>query len=128
MFSFPGGDTCITATSGVNDQQGRPFTHGYEIHLEQATLHFEYAALESGDELMPLKVIREDGTVEMVKLEGGDPVDAFIAEIKTVVECVNNNQTSDILNGELARDAIRLCQAQAKSLSDGAVQSLGSAS
>ena len=35
----------VTATSGVIDQQGRPFTHGYEIYLEGATLFFDYMAI-----------------------------------------------------------------------------------
>ena len=26
------------------NQQGRPFTHGYEIHLEKATIQFEFQA------------------------------------------------------------------------------------
>ena len=35
----------VTATSGVIDQQGRPFTHAYEIYLEKATLLFDYAGV-----------------------------------------------------------------------------------
>ena len=35
----------VTATSGVIDQQGRPFTHAYEIYLEKATLFFDYMAI-----------------------------------------------------------------------------------
>ena len=38
----------VTATSGVIDQQGRPFTHGYEIYLEKATLFFDYMAIAQG--------------------------------------------------------------------------------
>ena len=45
----------VTATSGVIDQQGRPFTHAYEIYLEKATLFFDYAALAKvGDAVTPL--------------------------------------------------------------------------
>ena len=116
VFDFKDQDICATATSGVIDQQGRPFTHGYEIHLERATLQFEYAALSSDDELMPLKVIRDDGTVTAVEIENGDPVNAFVNEIQTVVDSVRENKPSEILGGELARDAIAICHAQAKSV------------
>ena len=45
----------VTAASGVIDQQGRPFTHGFEIYLERATLLFDYMALPKlGDALTPL--------------------------------------------------------------------------
>ena len=36
----------ITATSGVIAQQGRPFTHGYEIYLERATLLYDFAVID----------------------------------------------------------------------------------
>ena len=119
VFHFSNTDFCATATSGVINQQGRPFTHGYEIHLEKATLQFEYAALTTEDELMPLKIIRDDGTVASVTIENGDPVNAFVAEIATVVDSVRKNQLSPILGGDLARDAIAICHAQAKSVREG---------
>ena len=79
-------------------------------------MQFEYAALTSDDELMPLKVIRDDGTVAPVEIANGDPVNAFVNEIQTVVESVRRQERSAILSGEFARDAIVICQAQAKSV------------
>ena len=38
QFRFADPDRVVTAASGVIAQQGRPFTHGYEIYLEKATL------------------------------------------------------------------------------------------
>ncbi len=38
----------VTAASGVIGQQGRPFTHAYEIYLEKATLFFDYMAHTGG--------------------------------------------------------------------------------
>lgn len=116
IFEFDDQDICISATSGVIDQQGRPFTHGFEIQLDRATIQFEYAALESGDQLMPLKVIDDDGKVSLVTIENADPVQAFISEIRDVVAAVNTGTASPILAGELARDAIRICQAESDSV------------
>ena len=72
----------ITATCGVIDQQGRPFTHAYEIYLEKATLFFDYAAIAKvGDAVTPLTVLLNDGKVLRPKLGSGDPTDAFVAEL-----------------------------------------------
>ena len=45
MFEFADPRLTVSATSGVINQQGRPFTHGFEIHLEKATLLYELAVL-----------------------------------------------------------------------------------
>lgn len=107
----------VTATSGVIDQQGRPFTHAYEIYLEKATLFFEYAAVAKvGDVVTPLTVVAENGKVFRPKLGSGDPVDAFVAELGEVVRAVRSNTPSPLLAGELARDAVVLCQKQTESV------------
>lgn len=119
IFDFGAPHLSIAATGGVIDQQGRPFNHGFEIQLEKGTLQFEYAALSSEDELMPLKLISSDGKVEPVAMEGGDPVDAFVAELTEVVACVREQRSSALLDGQLARDAIQICEAQANSVKTG---------
>jgi hypothetical protein len=55
-----------------------------------------------------------------VELGDGDPMNAFEAELRTAAECVRENRESEILGGDLARDAIRLCQMQAKSMAGAA--------
>ena len=117
IFEFEDPDFCATASSGVINQQGRPFTHGFELHFEQATLQFEYAAMNGrDDELMPLKILQEDGAVELVTIENGDPLNAFINEISEVVRAVKAATPSPVLSGSLARDAISICQLQSKSV------------
>lgn len=116
IFKFADPSIAVTCTSGVINQQGRPFTHGYEIHLEAATLQFEFAAFADGPEMMPVKIITADGEVVRPDLGDGDPVFAFGREIAEVARCVSEDRESDILNGVLARDAIEVCQAQAKSV------------
>ena len=110
----------VTATSGVIDQQGRPFTHAYEIYLEKATLLFDYAAIaQVGDAMTPLTVLLNNGKVLRPKLGSGDPVDAFVAELGEVTRTVRNNKPSRLLAGELARDAVILCQKQTESVRRG---------
>ena len=116
IFEFPDPNLSIAATSGIIQQQGRPFTHGFEIQLEKATMHFEYAALESGDQGMPLKLMKEDGSVEMVDVGDGDPVHAFAAEIRDVIKALSDNQPMDSLGGAMARDAIKICHAESQSV------------
>ena len=110
----------ITATSGAINQQGRPFTHAYEIYLEKATLFFEYAALaQVGDLVTPLTVLLDNGKVLRPKLGSGDPQDGFVAELTEMVRAVRSNTPSPLLAGELARDAVILCQKQTESVRRG---------
>jgi predicted dehydrogenase len=116
-FDFGPRDYLVEATSGTTDQQGRAFNHGFEIHLERATLMFEFAVLNGeGRYLCPPTVIDDSGHAERVDLGAGDPMDAFHAELRNVTEYVRKNQESDILSGALAEDAVKLCQMQSESM------------
>jgi predicted dehydrogenase len=116
LYRFADPSLVVRATSGVINQQGREFTHGFEIHLEQATLHFEFAACRDKPEFMPLKVLTSDGQVVRPDLGDGDPTRGFVGEIAEVVQCIEANQPSAILSGDLARDAIVLCHRQTQSV------------
>jgi predicted dehydrogenase len=110
----------VTAASGVIAQQGRPFTHGYEIYLEGATLFFDYMAIpKPGDIVTPLTLLTSDGKVTRPKLGSGDPTVAFKNELSEVVRSVRENTPSALLAGELARDAVILCQKQTESVRRG---------
>ncbi len=108
MFNDP--QLMVTVTGGTIDQQGRPFTNGYEIYLQRATLVFD-----SWDNL-PVTVLTDDGRVRRPKLSGGDPVDDFAAEIKEVIRSVRTAAPSPLLDGQLARDALVLSYKQAESV------------
>ena len=120
LFAYPDRDYVVEATSGTIDQQGREFNHGFEIHLEQATLMFEFAVLAGqGRYLCPPTLLDARGKVRQVRSPGGDPMDAFRAELRDVLRCVASNRTSDVLNGDLAADAIQLCHKQSQSIASG---------
>ena len=120
QFRFDDPALAVTATSGVIDQQGRSFTHAYEIYLEKATILFDAAAI--GKDWVvgyPLTVLTSDGRVKHPKLGGGDPCDAFVAELKEVTRAIRTGTESPLLDGNLACDAVVLCQKQTQSVRTG---------
>ncbi|MEC9092639.1 MAG: Gfo/Idh/MocA family oxidoreductase [Planctomycetota bacterium] len=116
IFDFGAENYTVSATCGVINQQGRPFTHGFEIHLESATITFELAAFTEGAESLSLKVLTADGNVECPDLSGGDEITGFEREIQEVAHCIDTHCESQILSGELARDAIILAEKQSESV------------
>jgi predicted dehydrogenase len=119
-FRFPDTSLVVAATSGVINQQGRSFTHGFEIHLERATLQFELAVLANGAaESMPLKVLDNRDRVIYPDLGDSSPISAFEAELKEVARSIRRGTPSLVLAGDLARDAILLCHRQTASVTKG---------
>jgi predicted dehydrogenase len=119
LFSFDDPQLVVSATSGVIHQQGRPFTHGFEIHLEKATLLYDFAVIDGkGELLMPLTVLTGDEKENVVRPEfgGGDEITAFQAEIEEAAKSIESGKPSPILGGDLARDAIILCHKQTESV------------
>jgi predicted dehydrogenase len=120
QFLFQGRDLMVTASCGVINQQGRPFTHGYEIYLEQATLLFDAAGLgKDWVVAYPVTVLSKDGKVMRPKLGSADPCDAFVNEIKEVLRAIRTKTPSSLLDGKLARDALLLCEKQTQSVRSG---------
>jgi predicted dehydrogenase len=120
LFDEPG--VAVHATSGAIRQQGRGFTHGFEIHYERATLLQDFTVIQDkAESTMPLTLVTNDGKVERPKLGSGDPIDSFAAEIQQVVAAIRTGRPSPILVGDLARDAVVLCQRQAQSVATGRV-------
>ncbi len=110
----------ITAASGVIAQQGRPFTHGYEIYLEKATLLYDFAVL-GGEPVLatPLTVLTQDGQVQRPELGSGDAITPFENELTEVVNAVQSNVPSPLLAGALARDAVVICQKETEAVVTG---------
>ena len=90
--------------------------HGYEVHFERATLQFRFSGLADEPEMSPLKVLRDDGSVQRPELGAGGEITAFVDEIGEVVESIKAGEPSDLIGGQLARDAVVLCQKQTESV------------
>jgi len=126
IYRFDDPRKIVAATSGVIDSQARPFTHGFELQLEKATLQFEFAAFSDNAETMPLKILTADGKIERPTLAGGDPLDGFVAEIEEVRRAIDQNLPSALLGGSAARDAIAICHAVTDSVRTGKPVAIGS--
>jgi predicted dehydrogenase len=116
LFEFDDPAISIAASSGTIDPPGRPFTHGFELYLEKATLQFEFAGFTDGGETMPLKVLTTDGQVLRPELPAADDVSAFVDEIADMAVSVASGKVQPRLDGMLARDAIHLCLCQQQSV------------
>ncbi|MEM9353061.1 MAG: Gfo/Idh/MocA family oxidoreductase [Planctomycetota bacterium] len=118
LFDYP--DASVAATSGTIEQQGRSFDHGFELQLEKATLAFRFA-VSGGDGryLCEPTVYDSKGKTKPAKLAGGDPMDAFAAELRHVARCVRTGEDAGPLESAAAEDAILLCQKQTQSLTKG---------
>jgi predicted dehydrogenase len=105
----------VTCSSGAICMKGRPFVHGYEIYLEQATLVYSSNGI-------PLTVLTADGRTEHPQLAGGgDPLSAFAEELQTAANSVLSGQEPDVLSGQLARDALVLCHRECDSVRSGQI-------
>jgi len=112
LYDFgPGGPT-VACASGALAQKGRPFTHGFEIYFDKATVMFE-------DGTQPLTVLTAGGELERPPLGDGDPVAAFTAELQAAVDGVQAGQAPDLLSGQLARDALVMCHRECESVRTG---------
>ena len=122
LFRFDDPQLVVHAVSGIIPQQGRPFTHGFEIHTADATLLFESAVIDGvAETLMPLTALAGEGRMERPDLGDGDAVEPFVAEVREVAHCAAANRPSRILGGDLARDAVVLCHCQTESVRTGKV-------
>lgn len=120
QFRFDDAGLVVTAASGVIAQQGRPFTHGYEVYLEEATLLFEFAVI-GGEPVLstPVTVLTADGRVERPQLAPGDAISPFENELGEVVRAVQCGAPSPLLAGDLARDAVLICQKETEAVMSG---------
>ncbi len=112
-YIYEPGGPAITAASGALNQKGRPFCHGFEIYLEDATLLFDS---DGGG----LRLLNKKGKVESPKLKGsGDPLAAFQAELNMAAHAVASGEEPSYLSGQLARDALVLCHQECQSVVTG---------
>lgn len=112
-YIYDHGGPAITASCGALNQKGRPFSHGFEIYLEDATLLFDS---DGGG----LRLLNKKGKVEVPKIKGsGDPLAPFQAELQLAAEAVAGGEEPAYLSGQLARDALALCHQECQSVVTG---------
>ena len=115
IYDEPG--LAVTAVSGGIAADGMAFSAGFEIYLERATLLYSAGTL-GGQWIVdrPLTLI-SGGKVTQPKLKGGTEwCSAFTSELQCAVDAVKTGEVPYYLSDELARDALKLCHAEAKSI------------
>ena len=109
-FVFDDSNLVVTATSGTIQQQGRPFTHGYEIHFEKATMLFESFMGK------PVTILNEAGDVVTPEIPALGDIGAFTDELTDATQAIQSGNPSAILDGQLARDALVICYREIASI------------
>jgi predicted dehydrogenase len=112
LYLFGAGGPTVACASGALAQKGRPFTHGFEVYFDKATVAFEAGT-------QPLTVLTASGEAEHPPLGDGDPVAAFTAELQAAVDGVRDGKAPDLLSGQLARDALVMCHRECESVNTG---------
>lgn len=118
VFDDPG--LTVSAVSGGIAAEGLAFAHGYEMFFEKATLMLS-AGTVGGQWCVdrPLTLIQGSKIISP-KLKGGSEwCSAFTAELQAAVDAVKSGDTPRLLSGELARDALKVCFAEARSIATG---------
>lgn len=119
----------VTAVSGGIAAKGLQFAHGFELYLEDATILYG-GGTYAGEWVLdrPLTLITNSGKkVTQPKLKAGTEwCSAFTAELQTAVNSVESGTVSPMLSGTMARDALKLCYAEAKSIASGRLAKVSS--
>ncbi|MDA1161556.1 MAG: Gfo/Idh/MocA family oxidoreductase [Planctomycetota bacterium] len=120
VYDDPG--LAVSCVSGGIAAQGLAFAHGFELYLEEATIVFSagtYGGEWSVDRGLTL-ITNKGRKVTTPELKGGTEwCSAFTAELQAAVDGVLAGETPQMLSGALARDALKLCYAEAKSITSG---------
>lgn len=123
QYVYDDPERTVTSISGGIAADGLKFGHSFELFLEQATLQFD-AGTYGSDWVVnrPLTLITNDGEVAQPSPGGrAEWCGAFTDELQEAVNAVRDNTPPPTLNGQLALDALRLCHAEADSITRGAI-------
>ncbi len=125
-YVYPDGGPAVTCVSGGIAAKGLQFGHGFEMYFDDGTLLYD-AGTYGGDWVVnrPLTVIRNDGSVTIPELTGGDKwCSAFTLELEAATAALNDTQQAGPLSSALALDALKICYAEAESIGRRAMVSL----
>lgn len=111
----------VSCVSGGIAAAGLKFNHGFEVFFEKATVQFD-AGTYGEDWVVnrPLTLIDKTNRVRTPKLKGGDEwCSPFVAELELAAKAVRTGRPAPALDAALARDALAIVQAEAKSIASG---------
>ena len=127
-YVFDDPNVAVTAVSGGIAAKGLNFAHGFEVYLDNATVVYgggTYDGQWVSDR--PLTLLTNSGKkVTQPKLKGGTEwCSAFTAELQAAVDGLVTGEVPAMLSATMARDALKLCYAEAKSISSGRLVKVG---
>ena len=121
QYVYDDPELTVSCISGGLAAEGLKFAASCEIFLERATL--QYDAGTYGAEWVvnrPLTLITDDGRITTPNPGGGGEwCAAFTEELQAAVDGVKTGAAPPVLSGQLARDALRICYAEAESIKTG---------
>jgi predicted dehydrogenase len=116
-FFYPDRSLRVSGSCGVRDGGWWTFNHAYKIALRTRELRFDFAVSNGrGHYLDEVQICDLEGRCRPANLKGGDPFDAFTAELHEALRSVRTRKMSTVLCPATACDAVRICQAEAKSI------------
>ena len=121
QYVFDDPDLTVSCISGGIAADGLKFNQSFEVFLEDATIQFDAGTY--GDDWVvnrPLTLITNDGKITNPDPGGtGTWCAAFTEELQAAVDGVQAGEAPTVLSGQLARDALKLCLAEAESIRSG---------
>jgi len=121
QYVFDDPQLAVSCVSGGIATPKLQFAHGFEIYLEDATLIYSFGTLDGEPVLeRPLTLIPRRGKLREPKLKGGGEwYSPFAAELQDAVKAVKTGEVPEVLSDSLAHEALKLCYAEAKSITTG---------
>jgi predicted dehydrogenase len=118
QYLYDDPELTVSCISGGIAAAGLKFSQSFEVFLERATIQFDAGTY--GTEWVvnhPLTLIADDGQIVHPDPGGGGSwCAAFTEELQAAVEGVASGKGHPILSGQLARDALKICHAEAESI------------
>lgn len=118
QYLYDDPDLTVSCISGGIAAGQLKFAQSFELMLERATIQFDCGTY--GDDWVvnrPLTVIPNAGAIETPDPGGsGEWCAAFTDELQAAVDGIRAGQAPQVLSGQLACDALKLCYAEAESI------------
>ncbi|GAB4159433.1 MAG: Gfo/Idh/MocA family oxidoreductase [Planctomycetaceae bacterium] len=123
QYIFEDSKPAVSCVSGGIASKELQFGHGFEIYFEKATLLYSAGTINGEWRVdRPLTLVPKTGKPRTPTLKGGSEwYAAFSAELKEAVNGVNSGTEPLGISGALARDALKICHAEAKSIETGKI-------
>jgi predicted dehydrogenase len=105
---------CVSAEGSWAMTAGFGFNMAYNAVFERVTIDYD---IVRGDEA--LKVFEEGKEARVVTMDG---LDGYAGEIQHLVDCIRENKRPSVVTPEDGLNAIRICEAEARSVSSRQVE------